>query len=302
MGNRKIIIYVFTGCIGASLILALYFLVRKPDKIAPPVEIKQDRVIVFKEVKYSGERKGSIDWEIKAKVARKYIDQPLIELETLTGQYKPKADTIVNFKGTRGALDTDREKGKVEGVEVLYKNEYTLRSDYMDFDFKKGTTATQAAVNISGPKLNMRGIGLTADTNRQTVALQRDVSGVLETNKNKYKFQADVLTYYFKEDLYILQGKVVFKGEDLSLLCSRLLIYSDGKELERVEAYNKVNVISKGAIAKSEKAVYHFKEGKMMFTNSPQVTKDSMQMKGNSIQYSKDGKVFVDKPKLRLNQ
>ena len=302
MGNRKFIIYVFIGCIASSLILALYFLIRKPEKIAPPVEMKQDRVIVFKEVKYAGEKKGVIDWEIKAKVARKYIDQPLVELETLTGQYRPKADTIVNFRGTKGALDTDQEKGKVEGVEVLYKNEYTLKSDYMDFDFKKGTTNTQAAVNIGGPKLTMRGIGLAADTNRETVVLQRDVSGVLETSKNKYRFQADVLTYHFKEDLYILEGKVVFKGEDLSLLCSKLLIYSDGKELERVEAYNKVSVMSRGTIAKSEKAVYHFKEGKMMFTNSPQVTKDRMQMQGDSIQYSKDGKVFVNKPKLRLNQ
>lgn len=302
MGKRKVVIYVFISCIAFSLILALYFLIRKPEKIAPPIENKQDRVIVFKEVKYSGEKKGAIDWEIKAKVARKYIDQPLIELETLTGQYKPKADTVVNFKGTKGAMDTEQEKGKVEGVEVLYKNEYTLKSDYMDFDFKKGTTDTKAAVNITGPKLTMRGIGLAADTNKETVILQQDVSGVLETNKNKYKFQADRLTYHFKDDLYILEGKVVFKGEDLTLICSRLLIYSSGKELERVEAYNKVNVMSKGTIAKSEKAVYHFKEGKMMFTNSPQVTKDSMHMKGDSIQYSKDGRVFVDKPKLRLNQ
>ena len=302
MENRKIIIYVLIGCIASSLILALYFFVRKPNRVAPPVQSEQQKVIVFKEVKYSGEKKGTIDWEIRAKVARKYIDQPLIELETLTGQYKPKADTVVHFKGSAGSMDTDAEKGKVEGVEVLYKNEYTLKSDYMDFDFKKGTTNTKAAVNITGPELTMRGIGLAADTNRETITLQRDVSGTFHANKNKYRFQADMLTYYFKDDLYVLQGKVVFKGEDLTLICARLLLYSSDKELDRVEAYEKVNVISKGTIAKSEKAVYHFKQGKMMFTNSPQVTKDKMQMKGNSIQYSKDGRIYVDKPRLRLNQ
>ena len=77
---------------------------------------------------------------------------------------------------------------------------------------------------------------------------------------------------------------MVFKGEDMNLLCGKLLIYSSGQELERVEAYEKVNIISKGTIAKSEKAVYHFKEGKIVFTNSPRIFKDNVEMKGESIE------------------
>jgi len=291
MGNRKTIIYIFIGCIISSLILALYFFIRKPDKIAPPVTDEQKKVIVFKEVKYSGEKKGVIDWEINAKIARKYIDKPLIELETLTGQYKPKDGVLIQFKGTKGSMDTDKESGSVENVDVLYKNEYTLKSAYMDFDFKNGTTNTKAPVNITGNKLTMRGVGLTANTRQETVKLEHDVSGIMETGKTKYNFQADTLTYYFKDDFYILQGKVVFKGEEMSLLCGKLLIYSSGQELERVEAYDKVTIISKGTVAKNEKAVYHFKEGKMMSTNFPGVfKKDKVEMKGKSVEQTNNNR------------
>jgi len=89
----------------------------------------------------------------------------------------------------------------------------------------------------------------------------------------------------------------------MSLLCGRLLIYTSNQNLERVEAYEKVNIISKGTVAKSEKAVYHFKEGKIMFTNSPRVLKDNMEMKGKSITYTtNDGKISADNPKIRLNK
>lgn len=301
MGNRKIIIYIFIVCIMSSLVLALYFFVRKPDKIVPPVIDEEKKVIVFKEVKYSGEKGGIVDWEIRAKIARKYIDKPLIELETLTGQYKPKDGVVVQFKGTKGSMDTDKENGSVENVDVLYKNEYTLKSDYMNFDFKNGITTTKAPVNITGSKLTMRGIGLTANTRQETVKLENDVSGVMETEKTRYKFQADTLTYHFKDDLYILQGKVIFKGEEMSLLCGKLLIFSSGQELERVEAYEKVNIISKGTIAKNEKAVYHFKEGKMVFANSPRVFKDDGKVKDESIEQTTGNRnISVDKSNKRL--
>ncbi|HVN95845.1 MAG TPA: LPS export ABC transporter periplasmic protein LptC [Syntrophorhabdaceae bacterium] len=301
MGNRKITIYIALGFIVSSLILALYFFVRKPDKISHRPEAKEKQVIVFKDVTYSGEKKGVVDWEIKAKVARKYIDKPLIELENLSGQYKPQEGTLVTFAGTKGAMDTEKESGSVENVSVLYKGEYTLTSSYMNFDFKNGTTFTKAPVHITGNKLTMQGIGLTANTKQETVRLETDVSGIVTTEKARYKFQTDVLTYHFKDNLYVLEGKVILRGEDLNLLADRLLIFTAGKDLDRIEAYGNVRVLSKGTVAKSEKAVYHFKQGKIVFTNSPRVTKDNVEMEGESVVYTTgEGKISVNKPRVRV--
>lgn len=303
MGHRKIIIYISLGFIVTSLVFVLYFFIRKTEKIAPPVVEEGKKVIVFKDVKYSGEKKGVVDWTMEAKIARKYLDKPIIELEDLTGQYKPKDDVVINFKGTKGFMDTDKESGSVENVDVLYKGEYRLQSAYMNFDFKSGITMTKAPIDITGTKLTMKGTGLTANTREETVRVERDVSGLITTQKAKYRFETITLTHSFKKNLYVLDGKVAFKGDDINLVCDRLLIFTTGEDLEKVEAFGKVRVTSRGTIAKSEKAVYHFKEGKIVFTNSPSVIKENAEMKGESIIYNTvDGKISVNKPKIRLEK
>ena len=165
MFKRKIIIYLSFGFILASLIVAFYFFVSKPAKQAIPVAQDTKKAIVFKDVKYTGEKRGVVDWELTAKIARKYLDKPIIELEDLKGLYKPKPDVVIEFTGTKGSMDTDKESGRVDNVQVFYKGEYTLKSPYMEFDFKQGLTTTKDVVNIKGKKIDMKGIGLLANTN-----------------------------------------------------------------------------------------------------------------------------------------
>lgn len=272
MGKRKVIIYVLSAFITASLALALYFFIRKPESIAPPVVNDVKKVIVFKDVRYSGEKKGNIDWEIEAKVARKYLDKPLIELEDLTGQYKPKESVLVVFKGIKGAMDTDRETGSIENVVVEYKSDYILKSNHVDFDFKQGLATTPLPVDISGKKVDMKGTGFTANTREETVKLEKDVSGFIIMGKARYRFEAGTLTYHFKKGLYELVGSVVFKGEDLDLSSDRMSVFTTDEELEMVEAVGRVRVASRSNVAKSEKAVYHFREGRVVSMNTPKAT------------------------------
>ena len=301
--NRKIIIYLSYGFILASPGVALFFFVSKPEKQAVPVAKETKKAIVFKDVKYTGEKRGIVDWELTARVARKFIDRPLIELEDLKGIYKPKPDVAIEFTGSKGAMDTDKETGHVDDVEVFYKGEYTLKSAHMDFDFKKGLTTTKDVVDIKGKKIDMKGIGLLANTNEETVRILSDVAGIIATEKGKYHFQADSLLYYFEVSTYILEGKVIMKGEDLHLVCDAVHIYSADNQVDRMEADGNVRVITKGTVAKSEKAVYHVKEGRIVFTQSPRVIKDNVEMKGVRVTYmTNDGKLSVEQPKIRMEK
>jgi LPS export ABC transporter protein LptC/lipopolysaccharide transport protein LptA len=303
MSNRKIIIFISFGFIAASLVLALYYFISKPERQPVPVTQDSNKAIVFKNVKYTGERRGVVDWELTAKVARKYIDKPIIELEDLKGLYKPKPDVSIEFTGTKGSMDTENESGKVDNVEVFYKGEYTLKSPYMDFDFKNGITATKDVVDIKGEKIDMRGTGLLANTNEETLRLLSDVGGIIATEKSKYHFQSDTLLYYFQKATYVLEGKVILKGEDLNMVCDLVHIYSIDNEVDRIEADGNVRVISRGTVAKSEKAVYHFKEGRIVFTHSPRVFKDNVEMKGERVIYTtNDGKLSVERPKIRMER
>ncbi len=302
MRKRDIFIYVIAAIIIASLLTALFFFLRKPAKITPPVLEDSKKMIVFNDVKYSGEKKGTIDWEIRAKVARKSIDKPIVEMERIEGQYKPQEKGIVFFTGTRGIINTEEEKGAVENVHIMY-NEYELATRVMNFNFKEGVTSTSAPVDIKGTKFVLRGLGLIAKTAEQTIHIERDVAGFIETEKGKYRFQSDTFTYLIKDNVYILEGKVIMKNEDMNLLCEKLYLYMKDDNIDKIDAMEKVRLISKGDIAESEKAVYNFNEDKITFTDSPKVYKDNITLEGEPIIYNLTNKKFsVEKPKVRVEK
>ncbi|MBA4417485.1 MAG: LPS export ABC transporter periplasmic protein LptC [Syntrophus sp. (in: bacteria)] len=303
MKNRTVVVCIAFGCIIVGLSLALYFFSNKPQRPPPPKLDQGARIIVFKNVHYSGEKKGTVDWEIKAEIARKFIDTPDVEMEVIKGQYKPKPDVTVFFNGSRGKMNTEEEKGNIDDVDIIYKDNYRLKTKSMDFDFKKSLAWTNAPVDIEGSKLSLKGVGMTANTSEQTVRIERDVSGFIETGKGQYRFSSDKFFYMMKENLYILDGKVIMRGENMNLLCDRLNIFSEGNEVEKAEATGKVRLLSKGTIAKSEKAVYDFKEDKVVMSGSPIVLKDKTEMEGESIVYNlSKGTFFVNRPKMRVER
>ena len=303
MKSRTTIIYIASGFVAASLIFAGYFFFKKPEKIAPPTLAEGKAAIVFKDVKYSGEKKGIIDWEIRGKTGRKYIDKPIVEIEQMEGEYKPKAGMIVRFKGSKGSMDTELETGTVEDVRIIHNNDYTLTTKYLDFDFQKGVTTTTAPVSIEGSRLTLMGVGLIANTKEETIKIVRNVTGFVETKKGKYRFAADTFVYYMKDNRYLLDGNAMMSGEDMKVTCSRLYIYTDGEEIERIDARGKVRMYSKGSVAKNEQAVYHFKDNKAAQDEPSKKGKEQKGVAGkaNPIKPA-GGKPVVEKSKTRSEQ
>lgn len=303
MNRRSAVVYTAYAFIAGIVLLSVYFFLNKPERSVstPPEEGK--KVIVFKDVKYSGEKKGVVDWEIRAKLARKYIDRPVVEMENIEGQYKPRVDTTVFFKGLKGEMDTEKEIGSIQNVEVFYKGEYEIKSSTMDFDFKKSTASTKAPVDMKGKKFTMMGVGLHADTREQVVTLEKDVTGTIVGEKGKYKFSSDRFTYLLKNNTYIFEGRVVLKGDDMNLVCDKITVLSDGDQIDKVDAVGNVKVLSKGTIAKSERAVYYLKEEKVVLRESPKITRDNVEMQGETIVYNLATEKFsVEKPKMRIEQ
>jgi hypothetical protein len=66
-----------------------------------------------------------------------------------------------------------------------------------------------------------------------------------------------------RDNRYLLDGNALMSGQDLRVTCDRLYIYTDGEEIEKVDARGKVRMYAKGSIAKNEQSVYHFKGGKV---------------------------------------
>jgi len=271
---RATVIYIASGFVAASLVFAGYFFFKKPDKIAPPPIEEAKSAIVFKDVKYSGEKKGVIDWEIRGKSGKKYIDKPIVEMEEIDGEYKPKPGTLIKFKGSKGVMNTEQETGTVEDVSITHNDDYTLTTKYLNFDFQKGLTTTNAPLTIEGSRLTLMGVGLLSNTKEETIKIVKDVTGFIQTKNGKYRFAADSFMYYMKDNRYLLAGNAMMSGEDLKITCDQLFIYTDGEEIEKVDARGKVRMYSKGSIAKNEQSVYHFKDSKIASTAPPKAEKN----------------------------
>jgi lipopolysaccharide transport protein LptA/LPS export ABC transporter protein LptC len=303
MNRRSTVVYLASGFIIAIVVLSGYYLFKRVERATTNSTSAGAKVILFKDVTYSGEKKGIVDWEIRAKLVRKYIDSTRVEMEGIDGDYKPNPTTVVSFKGAKGELDTEREAGTMQDVQFFYKGEYTIKSSTMDFDFKQSFVKTAAPVDLKGKRFTMMGIGLHADTKEQIITVERDVSGTIQEEKGKYKFSADTFTYLLKDATYIFEGQVVIKGEKMDVLCDKVYVTSEKDEPNKIDARGRVRILSKGTIAKSERAVYYFKDEKAVLTEEPKIIKDTMEMQGETITYdiNKD-QFFVEKPKMRIEQ
>jgi lipopolysaccharide transport protein LptA/LPS export ABC transporter protein LptC len=303
MNRRSVALYIASGFAIGILLLSVYFFIKRPERSTAPVAEETKRVVVFRDVNYSGERKGAVDWELKAAVARKFIDRPIVELEKIEGSYRPKPDTVVLFRGSKGELDTEAEKGRIDDVEIVYKDEYTVRSKVMDFDFKNARVWTKSAVDLKGKRLTMQGVGMVADTRDQVVIVEKDVQGSVKTDTRHFKFSSERFTYRVKEDLYTFDGNVSVKSDDMDMLCDTVSVISKDDKVEKIDARGKVRLTSKGTLAKSGRAVYYFKDDRVTLEDSPVVTRDKAEMRGQKIVYNlSTGKFSVETPKMRLQR
>ncbi len=303
MRRRTTVVYLASTFIAGIVLLAGYYFVNKPRSVASSHSDEGKKVILFRDVKYSGEKKGVVDWEIRAKLMRKYIDTTVVEMEGIQGEYKPKPDTVVTFTGAKGEMDTAKEVGSVQQVEVFYKGEYVIKSPSMEFDFQKSLAYTESPVELQGKKFTMVGMGLNADTAEQVITVEKDVSGTIQEEKGKYKFAADKFVYLLKDGTYIFEGNVVVKGEQMDMFCDKVRVLSSQDAMEKIDAQSQVRIVSKGTIAKSQRAVYYFKEDRVVLTDEPEIVKDNVEMKGEIITYNlTTDKFSVEKPKMRIEQ
>ncbi len=303
MDRRTVTVYITSAFIIAIILLSGYFFIKKPERAASTAPEEAKKVVVFKDVKYSGEKKGVVDWEIRAKLVRKFIDRTMVELEGIEGEYKPNPNTTVFFKGVKGQMDTDKETGTVQDVEVFYKGDYHMKSSTMDFDFKKSTASTQAPVDLKGKKFELLGVGLHADTKEQVITVEKDVKGTVKDEKGNCKFSSDRFIYMLKDNTYVFEGRVVVKSDRMDMVSDKVYVYSDGDDIDRIDARGRVSILSKGTIAKSERAVYYFKDEKVVLKEEPKITRDKVEMRGETITYNlATDKFWVEKPKMRLEQ
>jgi lipopolysaccharide transport protein LptA/LPS export ABC transporter protein LptC len=302
--RRKLVVYITGAFIIAIFLLSVYFFTNKPHM--PTITKPEDtqKVVLFKDVKYTGERKGVVDWEVRAKIVRQNLDKmQVVELEGIEGEYKPQTGPVVFFKGAKGQMDREKEFATVDTVEVHYKGDYVIRAKTINLDFQQSTASTKGPIDLAGKKGTMMGIGFVANMKDQVINLENDVSGTILAEKQKIRFSSDRFAYFMKDNTYFLEGRVVVKGDRMNMVCDKVRLMGSGQNIERADATGSVRFLYKGTIAKSERAVYYLKEERVVLDKQPKVIRDGMDLQGETIIYDlKADESYVQKPKIRIEQ
>ncbi len=121
---------------------------------------------------------------------------------------------------------------------------------------------------------------MVADTEKQVVDIEKDVHGTVETETRRFNFSSDRFSYDVKQNIYTFSGSVAVKGEDMTLFCDTIDITSTGDTVDKLDARGKVRLSSKGTLAKSGRAVYYLSDDRVTLEDSPEITKDKVDMEG----------------------
>jgi lipopolysaccharide export system protein LptA len=97
---------------------------------------------------------------------------------------------------------------------------------------------------------------------------------------------SDKLFFDYEEKQAIFTGNVVVTDPDLQLTADKLVIYmTQEDEIDTLDAEGNVEVKMEGLHSRSGKAVYTLGDGKIILTDSPQVSREGSVMQAEKITY-----------------
>lgn len=97
---------------------------------------------------------------------------------------------------------------------------------------------------------------------------------------------SDKLFFDYEEKQAIFTGNVVVTDPDLQLTADMLVIYmTQEDEIDTLDAEGNVEVKMEGLHSRSGKAVYTLGDGKIILTDSPQVSREGSVMQAEKITY-----------------
>ncbi|MDW8001937.1 MAG: LPS export ABC transporter periplasmic protein LptC [Deltaproteobacteria bacterium] len=283
-------------------LLSFYFFFKKPYRFNPPkIAEETKRMVVVKDAIYSTEKDGTVNFTVRAKLARKYLERDEIEMEGIEGTYLSGRRGKFHFKGEKGIIDTAKKRGTIYGFTASILDEYLIKIASVSFDLKDALATSEDRVYIEGERLMMQGIGIKGDLRNGRFTLLRSVSGLVRINDDGYSFQSNTFTYDRTKSMYTLSGKVKVLKSDTRIRCDTMHVYMDKDRPKRLEAIGSAEMFSNGTVAKSERAVYDFSQKRIFFLGNAYVKRDDLELKGEKIEYDLErGSFITASPKMKM--
>jgi len=145
----------------------------KPDIAA---DLKLDRV------HYTETREGTKEWELEAASAAYYRDQETIVLEKIRGTFYGKNDERYVLVGERGKFNPKTKLIEVyDGVKVDSSHGYHMRTMSLQYRADQRELSTSDPVEIQGPNMQVKGVGMVVELNRERLRILGGVTTTLSS-------------------------------------------------------------------------------------------------------------------------
>jgi len=137
----------------------------------------------IKEVHLTRAVAGRTEWELTAKSADYFKEKGVTYLDSPQVVFYGEKGKRMELEGDNGEIFNDTNDITVSGnVKITTSDGYLLRSDSLRYSSEKKVVTTESKVFIKGKGLEIEGIGMSADIERNTALIKRGVKAVLEGN------------------------------------------------------------------------------------------------------------------------
>ncbi|HSR11153.1 MAG TPA: LPS export ABC transporter periplasmic protein LptC [Thermodesulfobacteriota bacterium] len=184
MRSTKTLRFLLGGVVLASLggvaILVWTSLAPGPEKktAPPPPQLSGD--LKLDRVRYTETREGVKEWELEASSAVYFREQNTIVLDKIRATFFGKDQEQYFLEGEKGKFNTETRVIEVYGgVKIDSTSGYHLRTDSLKYRSEERELQTADPVEMNGPDLQVKGVGLAVSLNLQKVTVLGGVTTTL---------------------------------------------------------------------------------------------------------------------------
>ncbi|KPK90411.1 MAG: hypothetical protein AMJ94_09510 [Deltaproteobacteria bacterium SM23_61] len=177
---RSLVGLIILGCLGGVAFFVWQALAPAPgDRPVLPqtdiaAEVKLDRV------HYTETREGMKEWELEAASAVYYREENTLALEKVRATFYGKNQETYVLVGGRGRYNTETKVIEVyDGVKVDSSLGYQLRTQGLRYQAEQRELSTSDPVEMKGPDMQVEGVGMVVELNRQCLRVFGGVTTTL---------------------------------------------------------------------------------------------------------------------------
>ncbi len=132
-------------------------------------------------VHYEKTRKGKIEWEINARVARHYQGKDLLTLDTVKMVYYGSPERTVVIVGKQGRIKPSTKDVELLGdVSIKSSDGYLLRTNSLKYTSKTSLITTNDQVTIIGKTFHIQGVGMKLSIKNDRMSILHTVQTTLK--------------------------------------------------------------------------------------------------------------------------